>query len=157
MTKHAIWMSGNVKKRQANCDIGAFQRISDVPHVTKRYVFLGFWAHGQFTVVSPLSKPYVFLGFWAHGQFTVVSPLSKPYVFLGFWAHGQFTVVTHVTKPYVFLGFWAHEHEINQNTGLLDGFLNGRKLHKVIVSCRILHFWNVTNVTDGMSPNVMFS
>ena len=52
MTKHAIWMSGNVKKRQANCDIGAFQRISDVPPLSKPYVFLGFGAHGQFTVTT---------------------------------------------------------------------------------------------------------
>jgi hypothetical protein len=52
MTKHPIWMSGNVEKRQANCDIGAFQRISDVPPLSKPYVFLGFWAHGQFTVTT---------------------------------------------------------------------------------------------------------
>ncbi len=39
MTKHDIWMSENVQKRQANCDIGAFRISTDRPTCRQPLVF----------------------------------------------------------------------------------------------------------------------
>ena len=62
MTKHAVWMSQNVQKRQANSDIGAFWVFTDPPtcHQPLENIRVGDMWDDVWT--SILSESFIFPG-----------------------------------------------------------------------------------------------